>query len=83
MNKKDYIKIRDNEEVPLSLFYEYWKEVKPSNYQNFTFEEFSKVFPVYLKNEGVPVNTPNGVKIISYQASIGKIFNHFNKKFNL
>lgn len=83
MTKEEYLEVRDKEEVPLSLFYEYWNEVKPKHYQSLTLEEFSNTFPLYMREEGLPVNTPNGVKRVSYKGSLEKVFNHFNKKFNL
>ena len=84
MTKENYIKIRDKEEFPLSLMYEYWNEVKPSNYKNLSLDEFEKQFGAFIMQfNGTPVNTPNGIKVVTYPNIVDKVYTYFNNKFNI
>lgn len=83
-SKEEYIKIRNQTEVPVELFYEFWKETKPSHYSNLTYGEFAAPFLYFMAEaEGFTVPTPNGMKRISYEAAVNKVFRHFNEKFEL
>ena len=84
MIKEEYVKIRNKEETPLSLFYEYWNEVKPSNYTNFSLADFEKQFGAFIMQfNSVPIQTPNGIKVATYPGILDKMFTHFNNKFNI
>lgn len=84
MTKEDYVKIRDGEELPLSLIYQYWKEVKPAHYRNLTEDEFSRLFPTFMRQaEGVPILVNGVAKVTTYPIVVEKVFKHFNNKFNL
>lgn len=84
MTKEEYIKIRGDSEFPLFIAYEYWKEKKPVSYKDIILEDFEKQFTLLIANYShVPIQTPNGIKIVSYEKVVEKVFEHFNLKFNL
>lgn len=84
MTKEEYEKIQVNQDFPLSLIYEYYNDVKPINYINLTYDEFSKFFSIFLFNGlNKPILTLKGMKIVSYESIIDKVYTYFNEKFKL
>jgi len=78
LNKEEYIAMRELEEVPLSLFYEYYIE-KGGTFPLITFE---KAFPNFcLQVEGKTLFTNTGIKHFSLDRILQKIYYYYNKKF--
>lgn len=78
MTKEIYIELRDQQEFPLSLFWEYFKE-KGGKYEE---REFMEQFPKYMFSN-VIVLGENGPRGFNYEKSIARIINYFNSKFGL
>lgn len=83
ITKEQYIKVRDEQEFPISLIWEYWNDLKPFNYYTLTLEKFTIEFTKFSEWFGFSLLTPNGVKIVTYKGLIDKIYKHFNNKFSL
>jgi hypothetical protein len=84
MTKDQYLELREKEEVPLELFYNYWVEVKPSHYKNMSFEEFERNFSQFLFNlQGNIVLSEAGQKIVDFPRMLERIYSHFNEKFKV
>ncbi|MEI6186932.1 MAG: hypothetical protein WCP46_00320 [Alphaproteobacteria bacterium] len=82
MTKEEYIKIRGGQEFPLSLAYEYYKDM--SKGVLLSLEEFSQQFPVFLANyHGKAIPTKNGVSTVDLARVMTKVYDHFNQKFGL
>jgi len=82
MNKEEYIKIREEEAIPLSLFYEYYIEKCVDNRLVKTLEEFEEYFPQFMANFArQAIITQNGIKFIDFTSITEKIYKHFNEKY--
>lgn len=82
MTKEEYIKIRGGQEFPLSLAYEYYKDV--SKGVLLSLEEFSQQFPVFIANfNGRAIPTATGMKTVDLGRVFTKVYTHFNEKFGL
>jgi hypothetical protein len=82
MTKEEFIEMRDKEEFPLSLAYEYYKDM--SKGVLLSLEEFSQQFPVFIANfHGKGIPTPTGIKTIDLGRVMTKVYTHFNEKFKL
>lgn len=79
MKKEQWISLRNKEELPTFVYYEYYKEVGGLVE---TLEEFEKIL-FLLVVHGVPVRGTNGPKMITFESIIQKTHKHFNKKFDL
>ena len=84
MTKEEYIVIRNGEEIPLSLFYLYYTETSLNNRNIVTLEEFEVLFPKFMGSfMGGAIITKNGVKYIDFQRIVAKVYNYFNKKYEI
>ena len=82
MNKEEWQKIRGETEFPLNIFYEFWCETKPSHYKELSLGEFEKLFPEYIASK-IVVEKNGHPHVFDYERCITKIFNYFDKKFEL
>lgn len=84
MTKEDYIKLREEEEIPLSLFYEYYEDKLPVGAKKYSLEEFEIAFPQFMQQFwGQIIVTKNGMKSIDFSNIVNKVYDHFNRKFEL
>ena len=81
MTKKEWEDIRDKEEIPFSLYYQYYLENK-GGIATLSLEDFTHAFQIYLfQGEGQMIRTSKGIKFINYLGMIDKVYKYFNKKF--
>lgn len=84
MNREEYFKIREEEAIPLSLFYQYYIEKCVDNRIVKTLEEFEEYFPQFIANYvGQAIITQKGIKFIDFNSIINKVYKHFNKKYEI
>jgi len=82
LTKDQYILIREQEEIPVSLFYEFYVDKAPNPSKVITLEEFEKVYPQFMATLGNQIMiSPSGTKSITFEGAINKVFTHFNEKF--
>lgn len=79
MTKEDWMHIRKKEEIPLSLFHEYYLEVRDKNRVLITLGEFESYFPQFMGHGIILTNT--GVKTLSFENIVHKVYNYFDNKF--
>lgn len=79
IDKESYMRIREEEEIPLSLFYEFYKD---KGGLDISLEEFEAIFPQFMQRTmGGMINTKNGVKFIDFKSIVDKVYKHFDEKF--
>ena len=82
MTEQQYLEYRKQEEVPMELFYEYYKNMRIGTPT--TLEDFRVTFPQFLLQlNGHNIATPKGIKSIEFGSIINKVYSYFNEKFNL
>jgi len=82
LTKDQYVLIREQEEIPVSLFYEFYVDKAPDPSKVITFEEFEKVYPQFMATLGNKIMiTPSGTKTITFEGAIEIVYKHFDKKF--
>jgi len=82
MTKEEYFTIREQEEIPVSLFYDFYVDTAPNPSKVITFEEFEKVYPQFMATLGNKIMiTPSGTKTITFEGAIEKVYKYFDKKF--
>ncbi len=79
MTKEIYIALRDQQEFPLSLFWEYYKE-KGGTYRE---KEFIEHFPKYMMGNIAIVGNDGHPKVFNYASNVTKIINYFNNKYSI
>lgn len=80
MDKKDYLKIKEQVEIPLSLFYEYYLD-KNKNNEVMDLKEFEAYFPQFMQYQAI--ETKNGVKFVNFTSIVKKVYDYFNQKWDL
>jgi len=79
MDKNEYIALREQEEIPVLLFYEYYKEMGG----NQTSEDFTKFFEIFIGQvNNKIVQTFTSRRFIEIGKIYSKVCEHFNKKFS-
>lgn len=80
MTKEDWLDIRKREEIPLSVFYEYYLD-KRDKRAVISLVEFEQLFPQFM-SFGIALI---GTKVIStsFESVIHKVYNYFDEKFEL
>lgn len=79
MTKEEYIKLLESEEIPIEVFFSFYKERGGTLDDLY---EFAKIFATAISNEWV-VHTPNGAKKITYQSCVDNFLYYYNKKFEI
>lgn len=79
MTKEEYLKIREEEAIPLSLFYYYF--IDRSLNPTMTLEEFEAYFPQFMQYHAI--ETKNGVKFVNFTSIVKKVYDYFNQKWDL
>lgn len=79
MTKEEYLKIREEEAIPLSLFYHYYidRNLNPT----MKLEEFEAYFPQFMQYQAI--ETKNGVKFVNFTSIVKKVYDYFNQKWDL
>lgn len=82
ITKEEWVKIRNEEELPLRVFWSYFDDMKPGK---ISLEDFEQAFPQYImRHHTMPYpNTAGRPCKFEMVASIEKIYGHFDKKFEL
>jgi len=81
MSKEEYILLREQEEIPVSLFFDYYLEVCKDPKVK-TLEEFEKVFPEFMGVFGnQSIISHVGIKTITFEGVANRVYDYFNKKF--
>lgn len=78
MDKEQYLKIRGEEEIPLSLFYEYFIEKGGKA----SMREFEESFPQAVVNVMIP-NSLGQTRFMDFEAIVHKVYKYFNEKFGV
>lgn len=82
MTKEEWELIRDKEEIPISLYYEYYLEHRNPLHPLINMQDFTQIFERFLfEGEGHAINTYKGPRFIFFNRIIDKVYNYFNKKF--
>lgn len=77
MDKQEYLKIRSKllvrniDDDAYRLYHEYWANNKAEEYITLDFEEFKKLFQIYLEQPG------------NYEVTTNKILNYFDSKIGV
>ena len=83
-NKTEWQKVSKQVEIPMSLYYQFWKENKKEEYANLTEQEFTVLFKGFLTEAlNTPIMIPDKTKakISSFNGIIDKVYKYFNKKY--
>lgn len=85
MDKETYIKYREQEEIPVLLYYEYYLEHKDVNKPLISIIDFEQAFLNFLTKtlQFNIMQTTKGQRHISFEGIYQKICRHYNKKFDL
>ena len=83
MTKEEWLKIREQEELPLSVYYEYFTELKPK--VKISLPEFEKVFPQFMvRATNSPIYNTSGQPVMyNPSGAMERIYIHYNKKFEV
>lgn len=76
MTKEQYLLIREKEEIPIEIWYEFFLEKGGSN---IGLEVFTDLFTNMLL--GKMVITTFGPKLISLETALRAFYKHYNQKF--
>ena len=76
MTKEEWINLKTKEEIPLEIFYTYYTEMGGS----LNFQDFQTFFVSLLTS---PIAFSYNNKIINYETSIKRLYNYYDKKFDL
>jgi len=83
MIKEEWEKLRKEEEIPLFLFYEYYKDFR-GNLVVMSIEEFEIAFPQFMQiTLGGVIITKNGLKYVNFDNIIQKVYKYFDEKFGI
>lgn len=83
MTKEEWEKLRIEEEIPLSLFYDYYVELR-GNLVVMSLEDFETAFPQFMQfTLGGVIITKNGLKYVNFDNIIQKVYKYFDEKFGI
>ena len=83
MTKKEWEEIRDKEELPFSLYYQYYLENKDPKKNLLSIEDFTVAFQNYIYHgQGKAIQTDKGIRHINFNSMLEKMYKYFNKKFS-
>lgn len=82
ITKEEWLKIRNEEELPLRVFWSFFDDKKPNK---ITLTEFEQAFPKYaINHQMLPYpNTAGNPCRFSMQMTLRNIYEHFDKKFGI
>lgn len=82
ITKEDWVRIRVSEELPLEVFWTYFDDLRPNVVG---YDKFAKFFPDYMvRASQIPIfNSQKQPVMFSMQAAIKKMFDYFDKKFEI
>lgn len=78
MTKEEYLKIREQPEIPMPIWFEYYQERGGL----LDYEEFVKTFTTFTWNQSV-VRSRFGLKQITLNSALRNFFEYYNQKFGL
>lgn len=78
LTKQAYLKLRDKDEIPFDIWFEFYQE-RGGVLDRASFEE---IFTVLMTEEAV-VSTSSGDKIITFPGALKRFFQYYNNKFKL
>ena len=79
MTKEEWLKYRVQQEMPLEVFYSYYKESGGT----FPFEVFKKEFPAFIMGHlHIPFIGSNGPKKIDMSNIIHKVYEFYDTKYS-
>lgn len=82
MNKEEYFSIREQEEIPVSLFYEFYVDKAQDPSKVMSLVEFEQVYPQFMATFANQIMLqPSGPKTITFEGAINKVYKHFDEKF--
>ena len=80
MTKEEWLKISQQEELPLHVFYEYYLE-KGGTFMNLL--KFEEIFSSLIINGPIILGAGKPVVHITHVSAIGRLFRYYNEKFNI
>ena len=82
ITKEEWVKIRNEEELPLRVFWSYFDDMKPGKV---TLQQFEQSFPRYAAQyHAIPYpNTKGQPCTFNMETTIKKMYDHFDKKFEV
>jgi hypothetical protein len=81
MTEQEYIQLREQREIPMSAWFEFYRE-KGGTLDDIV--KFEEVFTTLVVNQSVigVVGSPN-LKQITLKSALSKFYQHYNEKFGL
>ena len=82
ITKEEWLKIRVSEELPLQVFWTYFDDLRPNVA---TYNRFATSFSEWMvRSSQIPTfNSQKQPVMFSMEAAIKKIFDYFDKKFEI
>lgn len=74
MTKKEYIELRNQPEIPLDIWFEYYQERGGTLDK----EEFIQIFSILMTQE-----TVTATKVINFHTALNNFYRYYNQKFGL
>jgi hypothetical protein len=79
MTKDEYIQLRKQREIPIPIWFEFYKE-RGGLLDDIG--EFEKVFTTVTVNQSI-IATPSGAKQVTFKSALEHFYNYYNNKFGL
>lgn len=84
MTKEEYLIYREQEEIPVSLYYAYYLEKRDISKELINIIDFGQYFDIFLAHcQGKIVMTSAGQRFVGMDNILKKIYTHFNQKFKV
>jgi hypothetical protein len=79
MTKEQYLIIKQKPEIPMEIWFEYYRERGGELYD---FGSFTRLFSTCIMNKAM-VNTSTGTKQITLKSALTKFYEYYDKKFDI
>lgn len=80
MTKEQFIELMRSPEIPMRVWYEYYRE---RGGHIAAFDQFEYVFSVAIWNEEMVLNSKKQLVKLSFQKAVESLYNYYKTKFNL
>lgn len=81
MTEQEYLQLREQPEIPMSAWFDFYKEKGGAIYD---IVEFEKTFTTLIINQSViaTVGSPT-MKQVTLKSALDKFYQHYNEKFGI
>jgi len=77
MTKQRWEQVRELEELPMEIFWEYYQE-RGGKLKDFS--TFRNVFEKAI-TQGMRIVTPDKVRVVTLNSALGNVYSYYNNKF--